>query len=368
MFCRKCHKEISDTPYCQYCGSCQKKPSKKPSKRSRMNGEGTAYQLPNGKWRAEATVGWREVDGKKKRIVVTKSGFKYKREALAALAEISKKEEHLPSYTFKQIYDKWSAVHFKTISNDSKYCYTSAYNHSSRLYNTLFRAIKTKELQDAVDSCKAGWRTKKNMKTLYSLIYDYAMANDCCDKNYAKYIKLPPKPESTKDSFTGEEIKKIWQIYENGHRFAGYILIMIYTGMRYGELTTIQAKNVYQNYMIGGIKTEAGKNRIIPLADKIIPIVSDLCGSEKLIDMPEKKFYSEYYDTLARAGIRKLSPHSCRHTCATALAEAGVQPAIISQILGHTDYSTTMQYTHIQLSPMLEAVNQLSSSESSIIE
>ena len=46
---------------------------------------------------------------------------------------------------------------------------------------------------------------------------------------------------------------------------------MIYTGLRPTELLEIQTENVHldEKYMAGGMKTEAGKDRIIPLNDKI---------------------------------------------------------------------------------------------------
>lgn len=61
--------------------------------RTRGNGQGTVFKMPNGKWRAEITRGWREVraaDGttRKKRIVKTKSGFKFKRDAIAAISDM----------------------------------------------------------------------------------------------------------------------------------------------------------------------------------------------------------------------------------------------------------------------------------------
>ena len=75
--------------------------------------------------------------------------------------------------------------------------------------------------------------------------------------------------------------------------------------------------------------------------------------------MRPEEFYDEYAAAVERLGIRSLSPYSCRHTAATALAEAGVAPAVIQEILGHADYSTTLGYTHISAEKKLEAVEAL---------
>lgn len=57
--------------------------------------------------------------------------------------------------------------------------------------------------------------------------------------------------------------------------FIDTILILIYTGMRVGELLDIKVENVHINekYMVGGSKTEAGKNRVIPFHERIVPLV-----------------------------------------------------------------------------------------------
>lgn len=337
----------------------------KRSPRVRPNGAGTVYKMPNGKWRAEVTLGWEEREGKPpKRIVRTKSGFKLKREAVAALSGLYDAPMSVdPGVSFKALYDLWSASHYKTITKDTEYCYVAAYAQCRALYHKPFCALKTHDLQSVVDACPHGRRTKQNIKAMLTCMYRYANENDYLDKNYAQYIKLPPKQQSTKDAFTADERKKLWQDYEAGNAFTGYILLMIYTGMRYGEISTIRIENVNlpERYMIGGIKTEKGRSRRIPICEKVYPIVAQLieAGGEKLLDMHEKSFYTRFSDALVRLNIRPLSPHCCRHTCATALAEAGVQPAIIQQIMGHEDYSTTMQYTHIQTDAMMEAINRI---------
>lgn len=57
--------------------------------------------------------------------------------------------------------------------------------------------------------------------------------------------------------------------------FIDTILILIYTGMRVGEMLDIKIENVFmeKNYMVGGSKTKAGKNRVIPFNKKIVPLI-----------------------------------------------------------------------------------------------
>jgi integrase len=333
----------------------------------RANGQGSVFRYgKHGQWRAAITIGYTtDANGKTKRIMKTKSGFAKKADALAALVELKNTPLGVDKdISFKDLYDKWSKSHFPTITKDTEYCYTAAYAYCKALYRAQFSALKTQDFQAVVDACPLGRRTKQNIKAMLTCMYKYAIQNDYCDKDYAQYIRLPQKEKSSKDAFTLEEREKLWKDYENGEEFTEYILAMIYTGMRYGELTTVLKENVHlaERYLVGGIKTDAGKNRTIPICERVYPVIEKIYNNADnlLVDMPEKVFYNRFYEVLRRCKIRLLKPHCCRHTCATALAEAGVQPAIIQEILGHEDYATTTQYyTHVHLDSMLQGINSI---------
>ena len=219
-------------------------------------------------------------------------------------------------------------------------------------------------MQTVVDCRQGGYYPKHDIKVLFNHMFRYAKINEYCSTNYAEYIKLPPLEKPNKIAFNDKEIKNLWIDYNSGNGFSGYILIMIYTGMRYGEISTIRKDNIYleKQYMIGGIKTDAGKNRVIPIADKILPIVEKLYhkNNKKLVELSEKVFYQEFKSAIKRIhGRQNLTPHCCRHTFSTLMAEKGIQPAIIKETAGHANYSTTLGYTHISLESKLEAANKI---------
>lgn len=140
--------------------------------------------------------------------------------------------------------------------------------------------------------------------------------------------------------------------------YAGIILIIIYTGMRYGELMTIRTENIHldKSYMLGGIKSEAGKNREIPLLADIKPLVKSLMIDKPLPAVSDTTFRKHYDRALSTAGIAPHTIHECRHTAPTLLARAGVQPGIIMEIMGHSSYGQTMEYTHPTLQDKLDAM------------
>lgn len=118
--------------------------------------------------------------------------------------------------------------------------------------------------------------------------------------------------------------------------------------------------------IVGGIKTEAGKNRPIP----IHPIIQSFIlkwynknGPALFFRDDGKKITARYYreqifyPTLEKLGTEKLTPHSCRHTFATLMANAGVDPLRIQRIIGHKKYSTTADiYTHTDIEDLRDAI------------
>ena len=82
---------------------------------------------------------------------------------------------------------------------------------------------------------------------------------------------------------------------------------------------------------------------------------------EKLIRINKDNFYTVYYAALERAGTRRLTPYSCRHTAGTLLADANVRPALVQSVMRHASYASTQRYIHESVDHALTAVNALAS-------
>ena len=90
--------------------------------------------------------------------------------------------------------------------------------------------------------------------------------------NICNLSQQPDAPIHTR--FTDKEIALLWEILWAINN-VDIVLIYIYTGCRPVELLDIKSEDVHldERYMIGGVKTEAGKNRIIPIHKAIVPLV-----------------------------------------------------------------------------------------------
>ncbi|MCD8331515.1 MAG: tyrosine-type recombinase/integrase, partial [Oscillospiraceae bacterium] len=121
-------------------------------------------------------------------------------------------------------------------------------------------------------------------------------------------------------------------------------------------------------YLQGGIKTEAGKNRIVPVHPKIVPYVKKLLATdtEYLITRNGEPMLTSYYrrkcfQPIAEAlGCPEATPHWCRHTFATRLHNAGADPLTTKWLLGHsTKGDVTNRYTHATIATLVKEIRKL---------
>lgn len=214
-------------------------------------------------------------------------------------------------------------------------------------------------MQLLVDTVSDKYYPKKNIKALFAALGEYAVIAGYSEKTFAQYIKLPPEPIPQKTPFTEREIELLWADYNAGNDFTGSILIMLYTGMRCGEMMGMKPENIHldEGYMMGGIKTAAGRAGEIIIIDKIKPLVKKMLVDGCLPKTSDTAYRKKFDHALQRAGCNPHTPHECRHTTATILAKAGVQPAIIQSIMRHTKYSQSAEYTHVDRNTKINALS-----------
>lgn len=360
---RKCGAELPDgAKYCHMCGRKQSASSRK--SKSRGNGTGTVYQLPNGKYIARVTLGY--IDGKRKTASKT---FVKKSDAILALSSL-KKQKISPitaNISFADAYNDMISKHEQKVGKSTidNYKYAMAY-YKPIAYLPL-KDIKTEHLQRCIDACNKGTRTKENMKAVASLIFKYAMQNDIVEKNYAEYLYLGKKEHEEREPFSNEEVKKIYSALDTVD-YAGYILCLIFTGFRPNEMFNLKKSDYHDTYFIGGSKTSAGRDRIIPIPNVILPYVQHLATSESEYMFPAPNggkmdlshFRTRcYYPALKKIGVRLLPPYSCRHTYATMLKDIKAPATDKQKLMGHASFEMTAHYTHTDLTSLEKITNKL---------
>jgi integrase len=366
MNCIKCNAILPENAaFCPTCGKKQAVSERKRSTSSRPNGTGSVYR--RGKtWECAIVQGYViQDDGTRKTIRTTKGGFKTKKEAMEYIPTL----KSAPARKVPKVADLWntfrSSKKYEKLSDSRKEKYEIAWKKLESIWFWKIDELTTFDLQNAVDSVAETYYTARDLKNLLSKLYQLAMPDEFVKNNLSEYIELPDLNAKEQQPFHKEEIAKLWNDYAAGNWWTGYILLMIYTGMMPGELLSARKSHInWEGKQIvgAGIKTAKRKATPIVLADFVLHVLSDLCdhtSGDKLIRINKDKFYEVYYAALDRAGCRRLTPYSCRHTTATTLALENIPPSVLQQIMRHSKFSTTEKYIHISIDPMLEAVNKL---------
>ena len=326
-------------------------------RKKRGNGQGTAYKVGS-TYRAVIT---RYIAGR--RLTASQSGFATKREALdwCATNRVERKSDALK--TFEDVWSEWASVHLPTISKKKADSYRAVYENSTDLYGVPFADLRVTDFQKVVNSRKESYYARKIFKSVYSMMSEYAIWNGYINNNYAELIELPAMEKPDKRPFTPEEISLLWD-YNNKHRdkYSSAALIMIYTGMRYGEISTINPTDIHleEGYLKGGIKTDAGKAGEILIIPKIRPLIQQVLMPINIINNITAEGFRKGYNRMqSEAGIPRHTVHECRHTTATILASEGVHPSVISEIMRHSNYSQTMEYTHVSRTEKIRALEAM---------
>lgn len=394
--CIKCGKEIPDkAKYCPWCGRKQEREKRR---RTRANGQGCVTKLPNGKWKAEKTLGYHvdplpadALPGTKphKRRIVVSRHFATKSEALAALPFLTAADRHPRGTTatarkgesirLKELFDQWEPTHDR--SKSTMNCYRSGFKLFAPLWFVPMKDLDIDDLQDCLDDSDLGKRTKENAKAALGLVYKYGIPRNCIpkDRNLAQFLRINAESGGGKSGFSLDELEKIRQAAQNGDRTAQIVYCHCYLGFRPTALLALQVADyrAKERAFVGGIKTEAGKGRTVTVSPKIQKYVDDfIWGREEgpvfcAVDgsaLSLADYRADLYTLLEALkidnpvddqGRHRLTPHSCRHTFATLMKRVPGADADKLALIGHTSTEQLREYQDVPLEDLRKITDQI---------
>lgn len=367
MLCCRCKREIPDgSNFCLYCGKRITDTPPQRRTRRRAKGSGTVYKLKGNRAKP-----WVAYSGGLLGTYATAG------EAVEALDRynIDKPAMEELNSTFAGIYEQWKKTAFTTIGEKSKDSYEQAFARAGALHSRKMRNLKAVDFQEIIDGIVADGKSRslcEKQRLLFSQLCQYAMKQDLINKNYAQLLVLPGRGDGKKRVISTEEQNEIRAKMQDPKYsdIAKIATVLCYTGMRINELLHMEKKDVHleERYMVGGEKTEAGRNRSIPIHKSIVPIIEEWMQRETGWLLPsaagtprdDSKVRKEFQSLMRSCGIQGVTPHTCRHTAATNMIAAGVRPEIVKQILGHSDFSTTVNlYTHTSAADLVSGIDLL---------
>lgn len=285
-------------------------------------------------------------DGKTKRRRL--GYYKTRAEAEKACAEYLDKPFLLKKYFFKDLKEKYIQ------ENNPNRPTLSYLKLLSPLDNLEVNKIKPEDVKALIN--KQNTDNKKNkVYSLLTSLFKYARFNRLISDNIMDYVKTPKYKPEEREIFTTEEIQKI---FESDEPFAYYVKILLLTGMRRGELLSLTPDkiNLEKGYICHGSKTDAGRDRIIPIIPELMPLLENY----KQYQYNYVNFNNEFINLMQKLNIQNKTPHCCRHTYATILGSKIDNKDYIKRVLGHSSYDFTSKvYTHPDHEEIIQAFSNL---------
>lgn len=392
---KRCNRELQDDfIFCPYCGKNQT--NSKPKVRRRTKGTGSIYLRKDNKSKPYAAAS--SVTGKQ----VYLGAFATKREAENALKDYEYNPVNGFNMTLEQLHEKWIKTKaYKKLGDSVKSNYASAYIKLKPLYKRKFRDLRTSDYQYIIDYydnphhevgaggklkyldkngkgtykvtntpkiCEGlGYSALHKVKCLLTTLYTFAMKEDIVNKDYATFIELPEQEETTATRFTEVQLELIKQNVGKVP-YMDYIYIMCYVNFRVSEFLELtpdryKVTDSGIHYFVGGKKTDAGKDRIVPVHPKIQQLVQKcienegetifcrIHGGSEFGKAMNKDYFLKYCFRPAMQAIGlsdEYTPHSCRRTFSTRMSAAGAREEDIIALMGHTDYKVDIDHYIIQ--------------------
>lgn len=317
------------------------------------NGYGSVHKLSGNRrkpWRVRKTIG-KDLEGRAQYLNI--GCFETRKEALQALADYNTNpwDVKAKDVTFDEIYQIILKQKEKEITPASFKIARSIYNHTKPIQQMNVSDIKTAVLQNLIDGLDKSPTIKRKVKGVMTDVFKYALKNDIVKRDYASLVEIgkPTQDKKKIEIFSDNEIK---EMYRKDSFYDDLTVILTFTGFRINELLGLETSNINltDNIMIGGSKTDAGKDRIVPISRHIRPLIEKYYNESQPFLFVNTRGKKHNADNLRRKWNEVYTNHhfhECRHTFSSLCNNAGMGKLSQQKILGHTPSDITDRvYTH----------------------
>lgn len=326
------------------------------------------------------------------------SYFETYNDAYAALVEYNRNPYDLsPSLSVQELYDKWTEAYFPTLSNASSIrTIESSWKYCSSIYNMRTSDLRARHIKGCMDE---GYRLEKGekiypssgvkarMKSLFNLMLDYAVEYEITDRNYARTFDISDeivddmeRQKRAHIPFTEKELHTLWS-HVNDTPWVDVLLYQCYSGWRPQELGLITLDSIHldEGYIVGGMKTDSGKDRVVPIHPAIRDIViahfekAKALGSKFLFNCTDTqthrsswkltydKYRNRHQDVIENLKLNsEHRAHDGRMTFVTMAKKYKVDDYAIKYIVGHKIEDVTERvYTQREIDWLCEEMKKI---------
>lgn len=201
--------------------------------------------------------------------------------------------------------------------------------------------------------------------------FNFLVKRDLIKKNPVLLVSGPKLPERLPSFLTYEEVENILEAAKNrdesGLRDRAIMELLYSSGLRVGELVLLKISDINIAEGTVKVKGKGSKERIVPVGSYALNYIFDYLQKRTKYRSPyiflNKKggrITSRSVERIIKkyakiAGIlKKITPHTFRHSFATHLLDRGADLRTVQEMLGHSDIATTQIYTHVTIQRLKE--------------
>lgn len=208
--------------------------------------------------------------------------------------------------------------------------------------------------------------------------YHYLVVDGYLEVDPTELLESPHLPKHLPEYLTTEEVDRLEAAIDltsaEGHRNRAIIEVFFSCGLRVSELVELKLSNLFLNERFMRVVGKGDKERLVPISQRAVGELELWFDDRRQMRIKPGEddyvFLNRRGHHLTRtmilimvkrlgeaAGIKKtLSPHTLRHSFATALLRGGADLRVIQVLLGHADIATTEIYTHMDDESLRQAV------------
>jgi integrase/recombinase XerD len=208
--------------------------------------------------------------------------------------------------------------------------------------------------------------------------YRFLVMDGYIESDPTELLESPVLGEHLPEYLTPQEVDRLKENIDvskpEGHRNRAIIEVLFSCGLRVSELVNLKWSQVYQEEMFLRILGKGSKERLVPISELALKEIGNYlpwrnslkikAGEEDYVFLNRRGAHLTrtmilimLKEQASEAGIQKtISPHTLRHSFATALLEGGADLRVIQALLGHESIGTTEIYTHLSMQTLREEV------------
>jgi integrase/recombinase XerC len=206
--------------------------------------------------------------------------------------------------------------------------------------------------------------------------FKYLVREGKARKNPAELVNTPKKEKMAPFHLTIDEVTTLVTAPGGNEllvlRDRAILETLYSSGIRVGELTGLDVGGIDMDEALVRVLGKGGKERVVPLGSHARAALADYLSARngpgydaplflnarggRLTSRSVARIVDRYM--LKIAAMKKVSPHTLRHTFATHLLEGGADLRAIQELLGHASLSTTQKYTHVSIDRLMEVYDK----------